>query len=64
MTCFWLSVKGRIFQVEVLWNLFCFNIFIGDLIMEIKTDRITFLVNGLGKNPQNTLGNRIGILTW
>lgn len=36
--------------MEVLWNLFCFNIFIGDLTMEVESDLIAFLANGLGKN--------------
>lgn len=48
--------------MEVLWNLFCFNIFIGDLTMEMESDLVAFLANGLGKKPQKTLGNRIGIL--
>lgn len=53
------------FQVEVLWNLFCFNIFIGDFTMEIESDLVAFLANGLKKKqPQNALENRIGILAW
>lgn len=35
--------------MEVLQNLFCFNIFIGDLTMDIETDLTAFLANGLGK---------------
>lgn len=35
--------------MEVLWNLFSSIFSIGDLTMEIESDLVAFLANGLGK---------------